>query len=53
MLTQVALLQMIPSLLDDAESNEDLSDEGLDISQRACDNILLNDYSNEESIIGK
>ncbi len=47
--------KMIPFFLlqDDTESNEDLSDEGLDISQRACDNILSNDFSNEESIIGK
>lgn len=44
--------------INDADSNEDLSDEGLDISQR-CDVIRLNenqiscDYSSDETIIGK
>lgn len=36
---------------DDADSNEDISDEGLDISHRLYDNLVNNEYS-DDTLIG-
>ena len=47
-----------PRGLSDGESNEDLSDEGLDLSQRICDSLAsgqlnTSELSSDEAILGK